>query len=198
MKVPFWVPSLWIGLALYCWPQHLGLALVGYHGICLAGSCRRDAWTLGPIHKTDAVWPLLGAGLILLALVLPPVSWFPSMTVGSLMARWPGGLQGQAIYAVLVNAPLEEAFWRGALNRDKAGWTPLRHGLAFGLHHGLAAALLFPRSWVIPAFLVPALAGQFWTWLARRKSGIGIPILLHAFSDLSLLVLAGHQMKAAL
>ena len=198
MKIPFWVPSLWIGAALLICPSHPWLALIGYHVICLTGALRRRAWTAGRMDRSVGAWIILGMALLGLAYLIPSIPGFPSGPVQALLSRFQGGLRGQAIYAVLVNAPLEEAYWRGALLDDKRGWTALQHGLAFGLHHAIAAALLFPWAWIAPAFLAPALAGALWAWIARRKGGIAVPVALHILSDLSILLLVAHHLKAAL
>ena len=198
MRIPFWVPSLWVGAALLASPDLPWLALVGYHAICFAGALKRQAWTAGRMDRGAAVWIALALALPGLALLIPPIPGFPSRAVQGLLSHWPGGLRGHAIYAVLVNAPLEEAYWRGAVLGDKRGWTAFQHGLAFGLHHGIAALILFPWMWVAPAFLAPALAGMLWTWIARQKGGIAVPMALHILSDLSIVLLAAGQLKLAL
>lgn len=198
MRIPFWVPSLWVGSALLVSPDRPWLVLAGYHAICLIGALRRQAWTAGRMDRNAEVWIALALALPCLACLIPPVPGFPSGAVQGLLSHWPGGLRGHAIYAVLVNAPLEEGYWRGALLDDKRGWTDFQHGLAFGLHHGVASAILFPWVWTVPAFLVPAFAGALWTWIARRKGGIAVPLALHILSDLSIALLAARQLKAAL
>jgi len=129
---------------------------------------------------------------------MPSIPIFPSEAARSLLSHWPGGLRGHAIYALFVNAPLEEAYWRGALLDDKREWAAFQHGLAFGLHHGIAAAILLPWRWIAAAFLAPALAGMLWVWIARRKDGIAVPMVLHIFSDFAIVLLVARQLNIAL
>jgi len=150
------------------------------------------------VDRVGLAWIIAALPLLLLPWLLPPLAAFPKGQLSLLMSRLPGGLPGQIVYALVVNAPVEEAYWRGALLREKGRWSLLQHGCAFGLHHAVATAILFPWPWILPAFLLPALAGAGWSWLARRNDGIAVPFTLHAAADLSVLILVACQMKAAL
>lgn len=193
--MPFWVPSLWIAVALAAAPHSLTLALLGYHGICLAGALQAQAWRMG--RGTRGLWLLALAPVLLLAVgaTLPRLPGFPSGPVTDLLARWPGGLRTQWVYALLVNAPLEEAYWRGALLQRHPTWTPLQAGAAFSLHHGVATALCLPWIWVAPALLGTALVGSLWAWMARRAEGIGPVLLGHVLSDAAILALIQRQLS---
>ena len=193
--MPFWVPSLWIALALTVAPGHLLPALIGYHALLLAGSLRPSAWHRG--KGSFGLWALAFAPVVLgvLALRLPPLPWFPVRVAADLLGRWPGGLRSQWIYALAINAPLEEGFWRGAMRETYPRWSSWQAGAAFSLHHGVAAALLLPWAWVFPAMLTTALAGALWHEMARRSGGIGTTLLSHALSDAAILLLIQRQLS---
>ena len=195
MPIPFWVPSLWVAASLLAWPQTIWLTILGYHALCLIGSAQRGVWRSGQSIRIG--WIVAGLSLLLLAIpfALPPLSGFPHAAISSALSQWPGGLRGQAAYALLVNVPVEEAYWRGALIRQHPDWSPVQHGAAFGLHHAIAAAVMLPWPWLVPAFVGPAIAGVLWAWLAKRTGGIAFPVLGHAIADLSLLVLAALQLS---
>ncbi len=195
MRIPFWIPSLWIAGFLLAWPGHIWLTILGYHAICLMGSLQTDVWRVGHPDRTSWFLIALGIPILVAPWLIPPFSTFPKLQVISLLSQWPGGLGGHAIYALLVNAPVEEAYWRGSIARQHPDWSPLQQGAAFGLHHAIAAAILFPWGWAILAFFGSAIMGALWAWLAKKTQGIAIPILGHAMADLGLIFLAAHQLS---
>jgi hypothetical protein len=192
--VPFWVPSIWIAAGFLLCHQHPFLILLGYHGL-LAFSClRARSWRWGRLDHIAWAWLAAGIALLVLPFLLPPFSFFPAAATRALLARWPGGLWGHLPYALLVNAPLEEGYWRGALEACKPQWSSWQMGVAFGLHHGVAAALTLPWPWVLPAFLVPATVGAFWSSSARRTGGLRFSLLSHALADLLLICFVARQL----
>ena len=195
MRIPFWVPSLWVAGSLLTWSSHIWLTILGYHTLCLVGSVRPGAWRSGQSNRIG--WIIVGLSLLLLAIpfALPPLPSFPHTAISSLLSQWPGGLWGHAAYALLVNVPVEEAYWRGAIACRYPDWSPIQQGAAFGLHHAVAAALLLPWPWLLPAFVAPAVAGALWAWLAKRTEGIAFPVLGHAIADLSLVLLVARQLS---
>ncbi len=195
MHLPWWVPALWAGGLLWLRPTAVIPALLGYHGLCLAG-----AWLAHPPLAWGRIprwgWGLaaalaLGAGFLLLT---PPLGLLPVAHLDRIRHQWPGGLGGHGVYVVLVNVPLEEAYWRAAVEARHPDWSPLRHGLAFGLHHALPAGIVLGWGWALPALLATTAAGAFWTWRVRREGGLGTPLLTHALADLGLFSLAASQM----
>ncbi|MBI3129822.1 MAG: hypothetical protein HYZ13_00550 [Acidobacteria bacterium] len=61
-----------------------------------------------------ALCAALALGALLL-LGLPKLGLLPVAHLERIRQQWPGGLGGHAIYVVLVNVPLEEAYWRATL-----------------------------------------------------------------------------------
>jgi membrane protease YdiL (CAAX protease family) len=191
LPVPWWLPALIIGAARLLWPAQPAVAVLAYHAVCLLGLRRPFAW--GTIPRREALALAAAFALLPALLLVPSLPFFPKAPVQALVAGWPGGLWSWAAYACVVNVALEEGFWRGALPRrhDWPGW---RHGLAFGLHHAVVAAVSLPWLWVLPALLVPAAAGAFWTASVRRNGGLGLALLTHLWADLALALFVARQL----
>ncbi|HJV88817.1 MAG TPA: CPBP family glutamic-type intramembrane protease [Holophagaceae bacterium] len=170
-------------------------ALLGYHLLCGMGSLMaRPTLAWGQVPRRS--WVLivtLAVGAIAL-LGTPKLGVLPVAHLEHLRLQWPGGLAGHAVYVLLVNVPLEEAFWRATLAQRYTGWSSLRHGAAFGLHHALGAGLALGWVWALPAFLVTTLAGAYWVHGARREGGLGTALMTHGMADLGLLALAASQL----
>ncbi len=192
--IPFWLPALWIGAGFLLFPQRPLSVLLGYHGILALACLRRRVWRWGRLDRAAWAWLAAGAAALALPFLIPRLSCFPTTRVVALLATWPGGLWGHLPYALLVNVPLEEAFWRGAMEEPHGAWSPARQGAAFGLHHGVAAALTLPWIWIAPAFLATAAIGAFWTWGSRRGDGLGFALLSHALADLLLIFFVARQL----
>lgn len=195
MRIPFWVPSLWVAGSLLAWPGHVWSTILGYHALCLMGSVQPGTWRSG--QSSRAGWIFAGFSVPLLAIpfALPSLPGFPHGAISSILGQWPGGLWGHAVYALLVNVPVEEAYWRGAIARRYPNGSHLRHGALFGLHHAVAAAIMLPWPWILPAFAGSAAAGALWTWLARKTKGIAFPVLSHAITDFALILLVARQLS---
>jgi membrane protease YdiL (CAAX protease family) len=190
LPVPWWLPALVFGAARLAWPTRPFVSVLAYHATCLLGLKGPFPW--GRRERRDL--PVLAAAFAALALLLliPPLPFFPRIQVQTLLAGWPGGLWGWAAYSVVFNVLIEEAFWRGTVLR-RQGWPAWTHGAAFGLHHGVAAAISLPWIWVLPAFAVPAAAGALWAGLARRRGGLGLALLTHLWADAAIILFVAGQ-----
>lgn len=190
LPVPWWLPALILGAARLLWPQQPFIAVLAYHGTCLLGLKGPFAW--GRISRREGFALVAAFALLPLLLYVPPLPFFPKAQVQSLLAGWPGGLWSWAAYAFVFNVLIEEAFWRGTVLR-RHGWPALGHGLAFGLHHAVAAAISLPWPWFLPAWAATAAAGTFWAASARRRGGLGFPLLTHLWADAALVLLVASQ-----
>jgi membrane protease YdiL (CAAX protease family) len=195
MGIPFWFPGLWIAGSLLAMPGHIWLTILGYHALCLIGSVQAGAWRIGKSGRAAWLFAALSTPLLAIPLLLPAWSAFPKLQITLVLGQWPGGLWSHAVYALLVNVPVEEAYWRGAVLNRHPHWSSVQHGAAFGLHHAVAVAILLPWPWIVPAFLGPMVVGAIWTWLARKTRGIAFPALSHAIADFSLILLAARQLS---
>ncbi|HJW09721.1 MAG TPA: CPBP family glutamic-type intramembrane protease [Holophagaceae bacterium] len=191
--VPFWLPSLWIAVGLLALPRNPLAVMLGYHAL-LASACLRGNPHWGRLDRTSWTWLAVGLAALALPFLLPRLPSFPRAEAVRLLSHWPGGLWGHLPYALVINVPLEEGYWRGALEARHGTWSPWRQGAAFGLHHAVAAALSLPRMWILPAFLVTAAAGAFWTQSVRRAGGLGFALLSHALADLLLVLFVARQL----
>jgi membrane protease YdiL (CAAX protease family) len=155
------------------------------------------AWGLRPSwgRIPKAIWVGLALGTLALPslLLLPPLSVFPSAVARQLLSHLPGGLLAFGLYSLVVNVALEELFWRGAV-LQRHDWPAWRHGLAFGLHHGVLGALRFGWAWAPLGLLIPAAAGALWSASARRQGGLGVAYLTHLWADAALICLAASQL----
>lgn len=102
-----------------------------------------------------------------------------------------------AVYFVLVNATLEELFWRGVVLNELdylnqklrlAGtiWT----GFAFAAWHWLVLRALLQPGWAELAVVGVLAMGFFSSWLYRKTESIVIPIIWHALVfDLAIILM---------
>ena len=167
--------------------------MLGYHLLLVIGILGHPL-RAGTFPRWSRWIVLLSLMLPLAAFLIPQTGLFPNAIASNLLSQWPGGLASHGVYALLVNTPLEEGFWRGVINDQHPGWSPLQHGLAFGLHHLAAAIILLPPLWWAPAYLGSACAGWLWTWVSRRTHGLGLCLFSHACADLALVTLVAHQL----
>ncbi|MFN8011772.1 MAG: CPBP family glutamic-type intramembrane protease [Holophagaceae bacterium] len=190
LPVPWWLPALVFGAARLAWPARPFVAVLAYHAVCLMGLKGPFAW--GRIERRDLPVLVAAFALLPLQLLLPPLSFFPRVQVQTLLAGWPGGLWSWAVYALVFNVTVEEAFWRGTILR-RHGWPAWAHGAAFGLHHAVAAAISLPWVWIPPALVATSLAGGLLTRLARTREGLGLAVLTHLWADAAIVLLVVSQ-----
>ncbi len=101
------------------------------------------------------------------------------------------GLHGWAWYLfipyyVLVNAFVEEVFWRDYVNPGSRllSWIDL----VFAGYHLLVLILFIKFPWAIVSFVLLALASWAWRWAAIRYNGLAIPFLSHVAVSLSVAI----------
>ncbi len=194
-EMPWWIPAAWVGASLAVFPRQPWMAMVGYHGCCALGwwgAAWRPRWGRIPPRARPVL--ILAAVLALAAGLLPRLPWIPLRTARTLVGHWPGGWPSHAAYLLLVNVPLEEGYWRGWL-QDSKPWPALGLGLAFALHHVLAAGLGAGWAWALPAGLATAAAGLVFQWARREGQGLAYPILVHGVADLAILAFTWGQLR---
>lgn len=126
-----------------------------------------------------AVWPLLGRDGSLVAGRLDDL--------GVDRAIWPWF----AVYFSIINAVLEELFWRGALGSESCCLTV--NDLFFGGYHGLVAVSFVGPMWGLLILVCCVFAGWTWRRLAQASGGLALPIFTHIVADVS--IVAGVQMR---
>lgn len=188
-------PAVWFGmykLNSLVWTFFL------YHGICLLPAIAWG-WRLWTPHL---LWPnarqwlvVLGAAaatsLLAVAIykfsgdvIISRETLLEVLTVRGFNATH---LLPLAAYFILVNATLEELFWRGVvLNELDYVSNKLRFfgtiwtALTFSAWHYLVLRALMQPGWAEIATLAVLAMGFFSSWLYRRSQNIVIPILWHA------------------
>lgn len=148
------------------------LGLVLYWGLLIAALCRHGGWSLAPR------WPGIPAVLMFLAVL----GLAACMGLAALPRLSPHVLALVLLFSV-INGPLEEAFWRGALIPDPRGWrAALLPGLIFIVWHlaplAGAVALMPPGKAVqqliggAALLVVPAMVARLYSGTAGA-GGIG-------------------------
>jgi len=197
-------PLVWLGMyQLHSIPWTFFL----YHGICLlpAVIIFRTLWLPGLRRPTKMQFVSLVASAVALGaacimayhltgeLVIEKQTVLEVLTQRGYEAKW---MLPLCVYFIVVNATLEELFWRGViLNElkfvDKTWkifgivWT----NVAFAAWHYLVIRLLVRPVWAELVILSLVLVGLYSSWLYRKYDSILLPILWHAFVfDLAVIV----------
>jgi len=134
-------------------------------------------WTVGTTI-------LIAAFLALGPLVVDPAP-YRDLFMRSL---FPGGrspllFTGFAVYTLLVHAPLEEIFWRGAVtDPNRAGPALAGNAVFFGLLHAVPLGILLGPSGLLFA-LPTAAAGAVWAWVTIRSRSLWPALVSHWGAD---------------
>jgi membrane protease YdiL (CAAX protease family) len=204
-------PAVWLGVYVL---HSLVLAFALYHGVCLLPAAIRGRRLWMPALRPPSAreWALLATA----AVILLPVDLFLYHVVGagivdpkSVMRVFTRlGFRSQwfvalGVYFVLINAIIEELFWRGtvlnlltsrtyASERGAAIWT----ALTFGTWHYLIVRLLVRPGWALVTVQCIVFAGVFFRWLYRRSGSIIVPMLWHGLVfDLPLIAILAVVMR---
>jgi hypothetical protein len=193
-RAPWWSPlvpyiTISVGLLVFhnAWiaaaAHHLGMASVLLLSRTrFTGRFRRcDPWILAISASVGA------SGGLLLYLLAPVIGVFPDvgryvrgidLTAGS----WPYFIA----YFTLVNAVVEESYWRGMLGSDTRRLT-LNDFLFSGYHAVVLAGRIHP-AWIVGVFLVLALTGWFWRQIDRWNGGLAASTVSHVAADVSVML----------
>ncbi len=180
--------SAWAAILLY----HLGI-------LCfLICSPDRKGRVLPERGGSRWIWfaaPVAASGGLVLAVGWP---WFTE-DPGALPNVLAGlGLSGAswwvfALYYVVANPWLEEAFWRGWLAPTDRGlhW----HDAAFAIYHGFVLAFFVDAVWIVVA--VAVLIGAAWAWrsMVRLGGGLAGPVATHLAADIGIVLAAGWLLR---
>jgi membrane protease YdiL (CAAX protease family) len=188
-------PAVWYGmyeLRSIVWTFFL------YHGVVLLPACiwGRNLWWSHVRTPTGKQWLVLFfAGIFSCLVAVAAYNTTGELIVsrqhvlGALTERGfrATALLPLAIYFVIVNAVLEELFWRGVvLNELDYLNTRVRHAgtvwtaLAFATWHYLVIRTLLQPGYAEMAVLGVLAVGVFCSELYRRTQSIVLPILWHA------------------
>jgi membrane protease YdiL (CAAX protease family) len=198
-------PAVWFGMYKL---NSIVWAFVLYHGVCLLPAIiwGRDLWTghmKRPTSKQTVVLVSAALAFCLGGLALYHVSGnlivdrndvLHSLTDRGYEAQW---LLPISIYLVVINAILEELFWRGVvlnelepLNERMKHFGTLWAAMTFATWHWLVFHALLKPGWAELSVLVLVGIGVFCSWLYKRTGSIVMPILFHAFVlDLAVIVI---------
>lgn len=165
------LPVLWVSLAAALALGTAAVVLLVRHGARV--SAGHGVWLALPVAAAHlavsyvaipvatAVVPLIGVQAD--ALVLDARGALPTAVV--------------AIIAGVVIAPLEELFWRGAVQPSLGAGHPPRVATALGTTAFLAFHL---PTLQLPLIGAALLGGLAWGWLRERTEGLAAPVVAHA------------------
>ena len=188
-------PAVWLGMYRL---DSIVWTFVFYHGLCLlpAAVWGRPLWRGALRWPNGRQWAALGAAMA----VILPLTLFVYGKIGRELLDSPELLRSvttergfQAawmlpfgVYFVVVNATLEELFWRGVVLNELRGtgeavWTvgAIWTAFTFAAWHYLVLRLLLRPGWAEATVLGVLAAGIFFAWLYRRTHSIIVPILWH-------------------
>jgi membrane protease YdiL (CAAX protease family) len=197
-------PLVWLGmyqLSSIVW------AFLLYHGVCLIPAIiwGHRLWrehVFAPTPKQMFVLFLTAAlfclgGLLMYKftgnLIFDRADVLQTLTTRGYLATW---LLPMSFYLVIVNAVLEELFWRGVvLNELEPLNDKLRHfgtawtAVTFAAWHWLVFHALLKPGWAELTVIILVGIGVFCSWLYKRTGSIVLPILFHALVlDLAVVV----------
>lgn len=187
-------PAVWFGM--YQWNSLVGTFFL-YHGVCLLPAIiwGRRLWIPHIIRPSPRQWlvaltaALLTCLIAILAyrmtgeVIVSRKDVLQVLTVRGFQATY---LLPLAFYFVIINAILEELFWRGVVLNELdyvgskarllgSAWT----AIAFSTWHWLVLRALLKPGWAELAVAGVLGMGIFTSWLYRRTQSIVIPIIWH-------------------
>jgi len=104
------------------------------------------------------------------------------LTMGLTTDSWPFFI----IYFILINALLEELYWRGWLGNNSRYLTA--NDFLYSGYHVLVLGGKMNIIWLIGIFLLLSLAGWFWRQVVRRNQGLLSAVLSHLAADASVII----------
>lgn len=189
-------PAVWFGM----YKAHsLVATFFLYHGLCLLPAIvfGRNLWRKGFRMPQRGEWIVLVAAAVGLAaagylsykftgsLIVDKDNVLEVMTSRGYKATW---LLPLSVYFIIINATLEELFWRGViLNELKfvdRSWRIFGYAwtaVTFAAWHYLVIRLLVRPVWAELVILSLIIMGLFCSWIYEKSGSILLPILWHAF-----------------
>ncbi len=94
-----------------------------------------------------------------------------------------------AVYFCLVNAVIEELFWREYLGSDCINVQ--LNDILFGGYHVLVLLAFISPIWTVLVLIACTFAGWLWRMLRKLSGGLVLPICTHVIADIGI-ILAVH------
>ncbi|HEY9776582.1 MAG TPA: CPBP family intramembrane glutamic endopeptidase [Planktothrix sp.] len=206
-------PAVWLGMYRF---SSIFITFFLYHGLCLfpAVVWGRKLWSGHWQRPTPRDWLLIMLGCILGAIIAVAAY---KMT-GNLIISKVDFLQSLskrgfdrpimvplAIYFVVINATLEELFWRGVIYNELR---PLSEtykvmgmvwsSAAFATWHYLVLRLLLQPPFAEITVIALVIFGLIMAWLYDKTKSIVLPILWHGLvCDFALVVLLAYILQTS-
>lgn len=205
------LPAVWFGMYKL---QNISATFFLYHGLCLLPACiwQRRLWlpSLRKPSRTQILLVVSGAAIACACAIfayqisgtriINRVSLLETLTTHGFAAAQ---LIPLGVYFVIVNATLEELFWRGVILNELENILPAqkKFGMAwaactFALWHYLVLRLLLQKGWAELTVVALVIFGASMSVLYRRTQSIILPIIWHGIVfDLALIMLLGFILQ---
>jgi membrane protease YdiL (CAAX protease family) len=191
------LPVLFVPALLLAFPHTVWPAVVGYHVFCavlptVAGQDLRDS----RLRSWPSRWWMIAT--VLISLLLVAIGGLAAGVVENARDLLPAGWEVPArllhlfwlfaVYSIVVNAFLEEYFWRGFVSRK----TGLQGSVLFWAMHAAAASVYFDVG-IALLLTAPSLAAALaWAWMTRSSGSLWPAIVTHVAADAAILI-AAHR-----
>jgi len=196
------VPYLAVGMGLFVF-HNAWVAILTYHaGMAAVIFLSKPGVPFKQIVRSTTYNPLIfsiaigtSAGIVLYFLwpllsVPPDISAY-ILSIGLTAAAWPYFV----VYYVLVNAFLEEYYWRGCLGNSAK--YPVLNDFLFSGYHLIVLAGKMDALWLVVVFLVLCGAAWYWRQISRLTGGLLTAALSHMAADITIILTICFLTKAA-
>lgn len=95
------------------------------------------------------------------------------------------------VYFCVVNATMEEMFWRGRLGSDSKLLTV--NDMYFAGYHVLVLLAFMSPLWGVLVFAVCTFGGWLWRQLRAQSGGLLLPVLTHIAADASIIAAVHYR-----
>lgn len=187
------LPYLAVAIGMF-WVQNAFTALLGFHlAILLSLRLGRSSVPASLLFRSNDIrWVILSILLCGSSGISLYLFWSYFGMIADLSAHlesldltssnWPAFVA----YFVLVNALLEEYFWRGFLGSPTRRLYP--SDFLYAGFHGLILLGKMQAGAILYSLIVLVLAGWFWRQIARLDGGLLAPVLGHMAADFTILL----------
>lgn len=172
-------------------------AILGYHAAMCLVLTLANGWSglRSVLEGARPVWMavlavIYGLGGVLIWILWPFIKLDGLELAAGLEAV---GLSGGAwlafiAYYSLVNPLLEEVYWRKLWGQDTR-W-PAASDFLYAGYHCFVLSLFVKWPWIVLAGSILVAAGWMWRQVARRTSGLAVPMVSHFVADASIIAAA--------
>ena len=196
----FALPYLAVGIGIFVF-HSAWLAILSYHiGIIAIILLSKKSVPLRSLfkslnHKTPVIMAAIGLSGGILLYVLWPFLAAPGQlssfarSIRLTETTWPLFI----LYFILVNALLEEYFWRSFLDNGSKGIT--LNDVFFSGYHAVVLLGGIGAPWLAAIFLILSLAAWAWRQINRQNEGLFPSLACHIAADVSVILVVYSRVR---